>query len=192
MWQRQDPSPGPDAPPCCRCISSRDCVPASGQPWGLRAGPSPGLARLWALCQTSSWLIRSLQWAPVTRLTHEALLGFRAETCPLKPGRRHPAGRGRPRTCLPGSQSTGGWRGGLCARETNPIHPEPKEQQRPSRGKDCFVCHRADQSTSISIICLGEQGKLEVQRGGNSLLGSHSMSQPSWVGRAGQAPVPHP
>lgn len=93
------------------------------------------------------------------------------EICRLKPGRQHPTGRGRPRTCLPGSQ---------CSGEKAPVRA--KEQ---APGTQVSLGHTVIQSTTICIIHIGEQGQSTVQRGGDTLRRSHSMSSQSWVGAPG-------
>lgn len=66
----------------------------------------------------------------------------------------------------------GGGRGALT-----PPTPEPRDQQRQRWGRDSiFPGLRVVQSITISIMCLGQQGEPGVQKGSDTLLGPHSMS----------------
>ena len=102
------------------------------------------------------------------------------EICRVKPGRQHPVGQGRLGTYVPGSQSRrevkarGGEVGG-------------------SQGLKFALRHTILQTTAIPTIHLGERGKFAGQRGGNTLLGSHGISQQSWVSMPGpQCPARGP
>ena len=54
-----------------------------------------------------------------------------------------------------------------------------------SQGLKFALRHTILQTTAIPTIHLGERGKFAGQRGGNTLLGSHGISQQSWVSMPG-------
>lgn len=82
---------------------------ASCQPWGLQTGPGPGLAPAEGNVP-DLFLAYPVPPAgpPGTHLPQRpGPVSELKEICRLKPGRQHPTGWGRPRTCLPGSQCSG-------------------------------------------------------------------------------------
>ena len=144
--QRQDLSPGLGPPSTLtRHQDEEDALqPRSHQPCANRGGftlvPALDWPELRALCQTCAWLIRSLQWAPGTHLTHEPgpVSGLRdlptetrrAAPCRVGQGHNLPAWFPEPKEAGPGAGRWG--RRGI----PTPPTPEPKGQQRQSWGRD--------------------------------------------------------
>lgn len=153
-------------------LQLRSCQPHANH-GGFILGPALVWPQLRAMCPTCSWLIRSLQQGPRDTPPPEARPGFRAERDLPTETRQAAPYRAGPVQNLPTWFPVLWGEGPRWGRRRR----QPRTQ--------VSLGHTVIQSTTISIIHLGEQGQSAVQRGGDTLLRSHSMSPQSWVGAPG-------